>query len=233
MSRAEKLAIALCATTAVLWIFRADINMGVITIPGWSNLLPNPRAISDASVAIVMAFVAFLLPVSNDQRLLGWEEFKRVPWDVLILFGGGFALAESLEVSGMSKWAGGQLSFVGGWNRVLMIVTVCIVVTLLSEVASNVATATAMMPIAAALAVSIGVHPYMLMIPAVLAASSGFMLPVATAPNTIVYATGLVRVRAMTRAGLGLDIAAAIVITMLMFTVIPWATGIDLTVPLR
>jgi sodium-dependent dicarboxylate transporter 2/3/5 len=125
------------------------------------------------------------------------------------------------------------LSFVGNWPPLLMIVTVCIVVTLLSEVASNVATATAMMPIAAALATSIGVHPYFLMIPAVLAASSGFMLPVATAPNTIVYATGLVRVRAMARSGVLLDIAAAIVITLLIFLVVPWATGIDLRVPLR
>ena len=120
------------------------------------------------------------------------------------------------------------MSFVGTWAPVLMIVTVCIVVTLLSEVASNVATATAMMPIAAALATSIGVHPYFLMIPAVLAASSGFMLPVATAPNTIVYATGHVRVKAMARSGALLDVAAALVITALMFTIVPWAIGIAL-----
>ncbi|HVE70562.1 MAG TPA: SLC13 family permease, partial [Thermoanaerobaculia bacterium] len=167
-------------------------------------------------------------PAAPHQRLLGWDEFKRIPWDVLILFGGGFALADALEQSGFSKWAGARLSFVGDWHPVLMIVVVCIVVTLLSEVASNVATATAMMPIAAALATSIDVHPYMLMLPAVLAASSGFMLPVATAPNTIVYATGLVRVKAMARSGLLLDIAAAIVITALIFLVVPWATGIAL-----
>jgi sodium-dependent dicarboxylate transporter 2/3/5 len=112
-------------------------------------------------------------------------------------------------------------------------VILCIVVTLLSEIASNVATATAMMPIAAALSTSIGVHPYLLMIPAVLAASSGFMLPVATAPNTIVYATGYVRVRSMTRAGMLLDLAAAIVITLLVFTIIPKAIGINLFVPIR
>ncbi|HKO56682.1 MAG TPA: SLC13 family permease, partial [Thermoanaerobaculia bacterium] len=159
---------------------------------------------------------------------LEWEEFKRIPWDVLILFGGGFALAEALETSGFSKWAGAELSFVGKWPPVLMILAVCVVVTLLSEVASNVATATAMMPIAAALAVSIGAHPYFLMIPAVLAASSGFMLPVATAPNTIVYATGYVRTRAMARSGLLLDIAAALIITLLIFFVVPWATGIAL-----
>jgi len=228
MSRAEKTALVLCAITALLWMFRADIALGGVKVPGWSRLFHDAKMINDATVAIAMAFIAFLLPVGNHERLLDWSEFKRIPWDVLILFGGGFALAEVLESSGFSKWAGAELSFVGGWPPVLMIVTICVVVTLLSEVASNVATATAMMPIAAALATSIGVHPYFLMIPAVLAASSGFMLPVATAPNTIVYGTGYIRVKAMARSGALLDVAAAVIITLLIFTVIPWATGIAL-----
>jgi len=233
MSRAEKTALVLCAATALLWIFRADIRLGTTVIQGWGSFFPNAKFISDATVAVAMAILAFVLPAGNGKRLLDWEEFRRVPWDVLILFGGGFALADALESSGFSKWAGARLSFVGDWPPLLMIVAVCIVVTLLSEVASNVATATAMMPIAAALAVSIGVHPYFLMIPAVLAASSGFMLPVATAPNTIVYATGMVRVKAMARSGVLLDIAAAIVITLLIFLVVPWATGINLRIPIR
>jgi sodium-dependent dicarboxylate transporter 2/3/5 len=232
MSAPEKLTLALCAATALLWVFRADISLGATKIPGWANLFPNGKMIGDATVAVAMALAAFLLPAGGGKRLLEWEEFKRIPWDVLILFGGGFALADTLEASGFSKWAGARLSFVGSWAPILMIVTICIVVTLLSEVASNVATATAMMPIAAALSTSIGVHPYFLMIPAVIAASSGFMLPVATAPNTIVYATGYIRVKAMARTGLLLDIAAAIVITALIFLVVPWATGIDLRVPL-
>ena len=228
MTRAERTALLLCAATALLWMFRADIALGAITVPGWARLFPQAKMINDATVAVGMALLAFFLPATKEQRLLGWDEFKRIPWDVLILFGGGFALADALEQSGFSKWAGARLSFVGDWHPVLMIAALCVVVTLLSEVASNVATATAMMPIAAALATSIGVHPYMLMLPAVLAASSGFMLPVATAPNTIVYATGFVRVKAMARSGLLLDIAAAIVITALMFLVVPWATGITL-----
>jgi sodium-dependent dicarboxylate transporter 2/3/5 len=228
MSRPEKTALVLCAITALLWMFRADIAMGKMHIPGWAGLFPDAKMINDATVAIAMAAAAFLLPVGDGKRLLDWSEFKRIPWDVLILFGGGFALAEMLEASGFSKWAGARLSFVGSWPPVLMIIGVCIVVTLLSEVASNVATATAMMPIAAALATSIHVHPYFLMIPAVLAASSGFMLPVATAPNTIVYGTGHIRVKAMARSGALLDIAAALIITLLIFTVIPWATGIKM-----
>ena len=232
MSRAEKTTLVLCAATALLWILRADISLGpTLKIPGWSSLFPAAKSINDATVAMVMAMLAFLLPAGEGKRLLPWDEFKRIPWDVLILFGGGFALADALESSGFSKWAGARLSFVGNWPPILMIAAVCIVVTLLSEVASNVATATAMMPIAAALATSIGVHPYFLMLPAVLAASSGFMLPVATAPNTIVYATNFIHVKAMARSGVLLDIAAAIVITVLLFLVVPWATGIDLMRP--
>jgi len=228
VSRGEKLTIALCTVTALLWIFRADIDIGGLTIPGWSGIFPNPKAIHDATIAVLMAFVAFLVPVSKGVRLLPWSEFKRVPWDVLILFGGGFALADALDASGFGKWAGANLSFVGSWPPWLMIAGLCIAVTLLSEVASNVATATTMMPIVAALSITIGVHPYALMIPAVLAASSGFMLPVATAPNTIVYGTGLVRVRSMTRAGLTLDLVATLIITLLMFVVVPRVIGIAL-----
>jgi len=232
MTRPEKIAVALCTATALLWVFRADIPLGGRYLPGWASLFPNARAINDATVAMTMASNAFLLPVGKGEHLLNWGEIKRVPWDVLLLFGGGFALGEALEASGFSKWAGAKLSFVGQWPPVLMIIILCVVVTLLSEVASNVATATAMMPITAALSVSIGVHPYLLMLTAVLAASSGFMLPVATAPNTIVYATGYVRVRSMTRTGLLLDLAAALVITLLMFTIVPKAIGINLFTPL-
>ena len=233
MTRPEKTALVLCCATALLWVFRADIDLGAMHVPGWSSLFPNAKAINDATVAVIMAFLAFLIPVSKEQRLLEWEEFSRVPWDVLILFGGGFALADTLESSGFSKWAGAELAFLGGWPPVLMIIVVCVVVTALSEIASNVATATTMMPIAAALATSIHVHPYLLMLPAVLAASSGFMLPVATAPNTIVYGTGYVRVRSMSRAGILLDLAAAVIITILMFTVIPWVLDLNLLQPLR
>lgn len=228
VSRGEKLTIALCTATALLWIFRADMELGRFTIPGWSSMFSNPKGIHDATVAVAMAFIAFLLPVSKGERLLPWSEFKRVPWDVLILFGGGFALADALDASGFGKWAGSNLSFVGAWPPWLMIAALGIAVTLLSEVASNVATATAMMPIAAALAVTIGVHPYALMLPAVLAASSGFMLPVATAPNTIVYGTGLVRVRSMTRAGFLLDLSATVIITLLMLLVVPRVIGMSL-----
>ena len=226
MSRPETTALVLCAITALLWMFRADITLGSLHIPGWAGLFPNAKMINDATVAVAMAVIAFLLPVGGAHRLLDWAEFKKIPWDVLILFGGGFALAEMLEASGFSKWAGARLAFVGKWPAALMIIGLCVAVTALSEVASNVATATAMMPIVAALAVSIGVHPYFLMIPAVMAASSGFMLPVATAPNTIVYGTGFIHVRAMARSGLLLDVAAALIITLLIFTAIPWATGI-------
>lgn len=233
MSRGEKLTIALFGTTALLWIFRADISLGNgLHIPGWSGFFPAAKAINDSTVAIVMAVAGFLIPAGNGERLIGWKEFKRAPWDVLILFGGGFALADALEASGFARWCGEKLEFVGAWPPVATIVVICLVVTLLSEMASNVATASAMMPVMAAVATTIGVHPYFLMLPTALAASSGFALPVATAPNTIVFGTGLVRIRDMARSGIALDVACTLVITLLTFLVVPWVLGIDLRAPL-
>lgn len=232
MTRPERTAALICFITATAWVFRADIALGAIRIPGWSNLLANPKGIHDATVAIVVAVVSFLIPVGGGRKLLEWSDFRRIPWDVLILFGGGFALADALESTGFSSWASEELSFVGKWPPVLMILVICLVVTALSEFASNVATATAMMPFAAALAVTIHVHPYLLMLPCVLAASAGFMLPVATAPNTIVYATGLVSVREMARNGLLLDLICAVIITAVVLLIVPHAIGVDLMTPL-
>lgn len=234
LSREEQMTILLFASTAFLWIFRSDIHFGgALTIPGWSNLFPDPRAVGDATVAVLMATIAFLIPVGKGRRLLDWSDFQRVPWEILILFGGGFALADAMEKSGLARWAGVQLEFVREWPVVVMIFVICIVVTILSEIASNVATATAMMPVCAALAVSIGVHPYLVMIPAVFAASSGFMLPVATAPNTIVFSSGLVTTRKMAVNGLVLDILCAFIITAMMLFVVPRILGVPLLAPLR
>jgi sodium-dependent dicarboxylate transporter 2/3/5 len=233
MTRAEKTTIALFVTTALLWMFRGDIVIGAnFRLPGWSNLFPVAKSINDSTVALVMSAVGFMLPVGKGQRLIGWNEFRRAPWEILILFGGGFALADALEASGFAKWCGESLAFVGEWPPVATVIVVCLVVTLLSEMASNVATASAMLPVMAAVSTTIGVHPFFLMLPTALAASSGFMLPVATAPNTIVFGTGLVKVRDMARTGLVLDVACTLIITLLTFFVIPYVLGIDLRVPL-
>lgn len=231
-TRGELMAACLFGATAMLWVFRADMNFGAVTLAGWSRLLPASKLVNDTTVAVAMAALAFLLPVNREgRRLLEWEDFRRVPWDVLILFGGGFALAGALEATGLARWTGDQLGFIGSWHPIAMLLVICGVVTLLSEVASNVATATAVMPVAAAIAFAIGVHPYLLMFSAVFAASSGFMLPVATAPNTIVYATGMIRTRRMARAGFLLDILCAFVITFMTLVILPRVTGINLLRP--
>lgn len=233
LSTAERRTLVLFAATALLWVFRGDLVLGsALTIPGWSRLLPNPKGIHDGTVAMAMALVAFLVPSGvPGRRLVGWGEFRKAPWEILILFGGGFSLAEGLEASGFSRWCGERLSFLGGWPPALTVLAVALFVTLLSEMASNVATATAMMPVMAAVATRIGVHPWFLMLPAVLAASSGFALPVATAPNTIVFGTGMVRVREMARAGFRLDLVCALLVMLLTLWVIPAILGVDLRVP--
>jgi sodium-dependent dicarboxylate transporter 2/3/5 len=153
-------------------------------------------------------------------RLMDWASIRYgVPWEILFLFGGGFALAGGMEATGLSTWLGGLLGRLGGIPPALLILVTCLGVVLLSEVASNTATAIMAMPVLAATAVQMGVHPHVLMIAATIAASYGFMLPVATPPNAIVYSSGWIRAPQMARAGLVLDLLGVIMVTILIYAV--------------
>jgi sodium-dependent dicarboxylate transporter 2/3/5 len=201
------------------WVFRNDLQLGLLTLPGWAGLLGVGASSHDATVAMAAALLLFLIPVdaNRGEFLLNWEWAVRIPWGVLILFGGGFALAESFQKTGLALWLTGGL---GGWAAVplpLLILMVCLFVTFLSELVSNTAIAAIMMPILGATASAIGVHPYLLMIPATIAASSGFMLPVATPPNAIIFGSGYLKITEMVKAGFVLNLTGAILITLLVY----------------
>ncbi len=208
----------LFVTTAVLWFTRADIDLGTFVIPGWSSLFGNPSYLQDSTVAMFMAFILFLLPASSKpgSALLKWSDVTKLPFDIILLFGSGFALAEGFEVSGLSDWLAEKLQLFHDLNPVLLVAGITAVVCLISEFASNVASIQLVLPILIAFQKDLGTDPLLLMVPATLAASLGFMLPVATAPNTIVYGSGRIGVRDMARAGLILDIAGIIIITLIV-----------------
>jgi sodium-dependent dicarboxylate transporter 2/3/5 len=208
-------------------------------IPGWSELFGQPAFLHDATVAMAMALLLCLIPVKGNRPgadspepakcLMDWHSVRHgVPWGILFLFGGGFALAGGMEQTGLSTWLGGWLGRLGGIPPVLLILLTCFAVVLLSEIASNTATAIMAMPILAATAVQIGIHPYALMVSATIAASYGFMLPVATPPNAIVYSSGWIRAPQMARAGLVLDLLGVIMVTLLIYTVAIPLLGISL-----
>jgi len=238
-SREEKHVAAVWALMALLWIFRSPITMGPLKIHGWSELFGKPAFLHDATVAIAMALLLCLIPARNappEEKsgrpagyLMDWHTVRYgVPWGILFLFGGGYALAGGLEQTGLSTWMGGLLGKFGGISPVWIILVTCFSVTLISEIASNTATALMAMPILAATAVQIGLHPYLLMVSATIAASYGFMLPVATPPNAIVYSSGWIKSSQMARVGLALDLMGVIAVTILIYTLAIPVFGITL-----
>ncbi len=224
---AERRVLAVFGTTAFLWIFRANLDLGFATIPGWSRLLPNPGVVDDTVVALAMATILFVLPSGQPGvSLLGNDWVQRVPWHVLILLGGGFALAAGVQASGLASWAAGYLERLGDLPLPLVILAVVVLTATLSEFALNSAVTALMMPILAASAVGLDLDPRLLMIPATLAASFTFMMPGGTAPNAMVFASGRLTVAQMVRAGLGLKLIGIVVVMIIFFLIAIPTVGI-------
>ncbi|MCS6926303.1 MAG: DASS family sodium-coupled anion symporter [Candidatus Binatia bacterium] len=220
MTPAEKKVLAIAATTALLWITRVDIPLGGVTLPGWTRLLPPSVKIEDSTVAIGMALLLFLIPADRHSGtfLLDWDTAQRLPWGVLLLLGGGLALAAGVEKSGLAAWLGSRLTVVGELSPVSGILLVTLLTALITEFASNTATTTLMMPVLAATARAMQLDPLFLMVPATFAASiCNFMLPSSTGPNAIIFASGHVTIPQMVRAGIGLDVLGAVVLTVLVY----------------
>ena len=232
MKLSEKLVLGIFSLTAFGWIFRENINIGSFTIPGWSNLLGINEFIHDSTVAIFSAVLLFLIPVNLRKKefLLDWETAKNIPWGILILFGGGIALSSAFTVSGLSHWIGESLKFFSSFSPFWIIIIVSVVAILLTEVASNTATATIFMPIMGSLAVFLKVHPHILMIPVTISVSLAFMLPVATPPNAVVFSSGYLEISDMVKAGVILDIIGCILITALLYFLIFPILGINPTI---
>lgn len=215
MSYEERIVSVIFGATALLWFTRENIDFGGFVMKGWSNLFSNKNFFSDSTVAILMAVLLFLIPSRSEKgrAIIVWDDVTRLPFDIVLLFGGGFALAKGFEISGLSNWLAIQLKFSTDTNIYLLIFGLCILVTVISEFASNVACIQLMLPVLIAIQQTMNIHPLMLMIPATLASSLGFMLPVATAPNTIVFGSKRLRVKDMLRAGIVLDLIGILLVT--------------------
>lgn len=201
--------------TALAWIFR----------PLLSSQLPG---LSDAGIAIGGALLMFIMPSNHERQpcLLSWEETLKMPWGVLVLFGGGLSMAAAISRTGLAEWIGGSLSALGGWPLVILLALVIAMMVFLTELTSNTASAAAFLPILVPLAIAVGQNPLLLTIPVVIGASCAFMLPVATPPNAIVYGSGRIGIPEMTRAGLWLNLLSIALILLASYTVIQWAFGI-------
>ncbi len=227
----ERAVLAVFVATALLWTFRVDLQMGFLTVPGWSRLLPDPGMVDDGTVAIALASLLFFIPVRNRKdgakRVMGPDVIPRLPWNIVLLFGGGFALAAGFQQTGLAQLIGNQFEILGTLPVFLMILLVCATLTFLTEFTSNTATTEMILPILASVAVVTGTHPLVVMIPATLSASCAFMMPVATPPSAIVFGSDRITVKEMARAGIFLNLVGVILIATVVFTVGLAVFGID------
>jgi sodium-dependent dicarboxylate transporter 2/3/5 len=216
MSRAEKLVGSVFVLTAMAWMFQPLLS---------ANLLPW---LNDTVIAIAAALILFLVPVNlrEKQFLMDWESAKDMPWGVLLLFGGGLALAGVISSSGLASWIAASLGVLGMLPALLMIALVVTVIIFLTEVTSNTATAAAFLPLLGALAMSQDVSPIFFTVPAAIAASCAFMMPVATPPNAIVFGSGHVGIRDMVRAGFALNLIGIVVVTLMGYLLMGFVFGV-------
>ncbi len=233
MSFEEKVVLTVFILTAVLWIFRQDLNFGFVSIPGWSHLLRYPDMIDDGSVALFMALLLFLIPTRSQRAdsatIAGTDILRNLPWNIVLLFGGGFALAKGFQTSGLSAFLGGKFGAMSGLPTLVMIGLVCLGLTFLTEITSNTATTQMVLPILASLAVDMKVNPLLLMIPATLSASCAFMMPVATPPNAIVFGSGRLRIADMAKVGFFINLVGVVLISLLFYFMGTTVFSIDAT----
>lgn len=210
MSKVEKRVAIIFASTALAWIVKSFILV---------KFIPE---IDDTIIAIVGGLSLFLIPSDKPRsNILSWEDTNKVPWGIIILFGGGMSLAAGFENSGLANWIGQQFSYLEGVTLLVLVLIVVASINFMTEITSNLATTAMVLPVLIAVAASTGVDPYYLIIGATLAASCAFMLPVATPPNAVVFGSGYIKISDMVRIGFWLNIITIIIITLAVYFILP------------
>ncbi len=218
MQYEEKWVLTIFGSVALAWIFRQLL------------IQPFVPEMNDTTIAVIGAIVLFVIPSKKEptSMIMDWRTAVRLPWAVILLFGGAFALAGSFEVSGLTLWIGNKLNLLNGVPPLLVILVIVAVVNYLTELTQNMATCTLMLPILAALSQAIDINPFALMVPMTIASSCAFMLPVATAPNAIVFGSGTLEIKDMVRAGFWLNIFSILLISFYTYYLLPLIWDFDL-----
>ncbi|SDS50305.1 solute carrier family 13 (sodium-dependent dicarboxylate transporter), member 2/3/5 [Formosa sp. Hel1_31_208] len=210
ISYEEKIVAFVFGLTAFCWITRSFLLKG---------LLPT---VDDTIIAVFFAIILFLIPTkSKTQQIINWEEAVKLPWGIILLFGGGMALAKGFETSGLAAWIGSQMTTLAGITTILLIFLLIAAVNFLTEITSNLATTAMLLPVLAPMALIVDIHPFVLMVAAAVAASCAFMLPVATPPNAVVFGSGYLRIPDMVSKGIVMNIISIIVVTLFVYFLLP------------
>lgn len=219
----ERRVIYVCLFAIFGWVFRENLVLGDFVIPGWSELLGLQDFVHDSTVAIAASLLLFAIPANKEKRLLDWKQASQVPWGVVMIVGGGYAIAAGFESTGLADWLGAQLAFVSSYPFIIVLILVIGFVMIFTEFNSNTATANILLPVLASMAVAASMNPFLLMIPATVASSLGFMMPAGTGPNTVIFGSERVTVSDMVKCGVWLNLISLVVLTILMyFVIMPW-----------
>jgi len=231
LSREEWIVLLDFVFMAILWMTRSNITVGKFTIYGWSGWFAHPHYFNDGTISIFMASLLYFIPAKSEKgtMVMNWEFSKKIPWGIVLLFGGGFALAIGFKDSGLSAWFGNSMSFFKGTHPLVLIFGISFIMVMLTELTSNTATTQILLPILAGLAVSLKINPLYLMIPATISASMAFMLPVATPPNAIVFSSNKISVAQMAKTGFVLNIIAAVLISLFAYYYLPYIFNLNIT----
>jgi|TARA_B100001105_G_scaffold231789_1_gene204740 sodium-dependent dicarboxylate transporter 2/3/5 len=217
MSYEEKMVLLIFIGTAFAWITRTFLLQ---------KFIPN---IDDTIIAVIAGIILFILPASKEKsrKLINWKEAVKLPWGILLLFGGGLALAQGFKTSGLAEWIGGQMTLLEGASLFILLLFLITLVNFLTEITSNLATTAMILPILAPLSLVIDVHPFILMVGATVAASCAFMLPVATPPNAVVFGSGYLRIPDMVKSGIWMNLFSIFFLTLMVYFLLPLIWGID------
>lgn len=223
-TKGEKRVLIVFIITSLGWIFRKDLVFGDFVLPGWSTIIGVSQYVHDATVGMLGVILLFLVPNGNKNNekkaLLTWKEAESVPWGVVTLVGGGYALATSFVKTGLAEWLGSKVTILENTPTLLVVFLVVAAITFLTEINSNTATANIFMPILATIALANNAHPYLFMIPATFACSCAFMLPSGTGTNAAIFASERVTIPQMARAGLLMNFIAIIIITLISYLIV-------------
>lgn len=232
MTPGEKRVLIIFVLTALGWVFRRDFVLDNTTIPGWSTLLGIDDYVHDSTVAMVGGLLLFCLgDGQTGRRLLSWKSASQVPWGVVMIVGGGYAIAESFAVTGLAEWVGSRLSFISQYPQLVVLIIVVGLMIFLTEINSNTATANIFLPVLATMGVAGGINPLLLMVPATFACSFAFMLPSGTGTNTVIFASERVRIPDMARTGIWLNLISLVLLTVILYTIVIPAFGIGAEMP--
>ena len=231
----EKVVFVAFICLAVLWMFRSDLG----SLPGWSRLFGEYAGyLSDGTVGMTIVLILFFIPTmrcwkrenteEEDATILTWNTAKKLPWDLVLLFGGGFALAAACNVSGLSEWIGDLLKGIGDWPLFFAILVMTLVMCILTSFTSNTATASILLPVMVGIAQKTQINPLVLMVPVTIAASCAFLLPVGTPPNLVVFASNRITMLDMLKAGIVVTVLALIIIMLITFVMLPLVYDVDL-----